>query len=342
MAGPRALRPSAALGVLDKWILRMSRTEGRLIGLSVLRIILGASTAIFYLSDYGHRQFFWGPHAYITMADASNHKISHFSFFFVAGGSQIWFEIVFNLGILVAILFAIFGGRVLAICHVVFLWSLYTRNPDILEGGDNLARILAIFMVFTVTNAYFAPGARKRRAKPAVAAGRPQVRTLLHNVAAFLIVFQIAVLYFWAGYWKVVGSVWRQGVAMYYISRINGFHMFGSYSTVMSNPYLGTAVSYFTTFIEVAFPFAIISRRAWMRKLETFALEGLHLGIMAFMGLVCFGLIMIGADLVSLTDDDYRSLWSRAQPLAVRARSRIGVHVPRTTAAPKPLTPEGG
>ena len=106
-------------------------------------------------------------------------------------------------------------------------------------------------------------------------------------------------------------------------------------------------MSYFTTIIEVAFPFAVFGRRAWLRKLNTFALEGLRLGIIAFMGLVCFGLIMIGADLASLTDDDYRSLRSRLQPMLTRAAARARVRLarapkPAERLAPKPLTPEGG
>jgi hypothetical protein len=44
----------------------------------------------------------------------------------------------------------------------------------------------------------------------------------------------------------------------------------------------------------------------------------MHLGIAAFMGLVCFGLLMIGADCVCLRDEDYRSLWRSLQ--AGRAR----------------------
>jgi len=81
----------------------------------------------------------------------------------------------------------------------------------------------------------------------------------------------------------------------------------------MGNAYLGTAVSYATIFMELAFPFALLSSRAWLRKANTLALEAMHLGIAAFMGLVCFGLLMIGADCVCLRDEDYRSLWKRLQ-----------------------------
>ncbi|MFJ9120171.1 hypothetical protein ACIRJO_32085 [Streptomyces sp. NPDC102394] len=63
----------------------------------------------------------------------------------------------------------------------------------------------------------------------------------------------------------------------------------------MSNAFLTTATSCFTIFIELALPYAILSARSWIRKASTLALKGMHLGIMTCMGLVCFGLLMIGA-----------------------------------------------
>jgi len=293
----------------DKSLMRFSQRETRLIGLSLLRIVMGVATILFYLSDYGNREFFWGPDSYDSHAVASSPGIlprGLFSLFFFSN-SQLWFELVFNVGLLVAVAFTIFGGRSMTLVHAVFLWSIYNRNQDILEGGDNLARILIIFMVLTVTNAYFAPGAKERRARLENRT-QPSAAALLHNVGVFLVLFQIAVLYFYAGYYKISGAVWQQGVAMYYISRINAFHMFGIYSTLMSNAYIGTFVCYFTIAIELGMPFAMLSSRAWVRKAETVFLEGMHVGIMVCMGLVCFGLIMIAADCMVLRDDDYRTM----------------------------------
>ncbi|OIJ92869.1 hypothetical protein BIV25_26280 [Streptomyces sp. MUSC 14] len=42
------------------------------------------------------------------------------------------------------------------------------------------------------------------------------------------------------------------------------------------------------------------------------------MGIIAFMGLVCFGLLMIGADCVCLRDEDYRSLARRFRAVKER------------------------
>jgi hypothetical protein len=51
---------------------------------------------------------------------------------------------------------------------------------------------------------------------------------------------------------------------------------------------------------------------------------------MVFMGLVCFGLIMIGADSVCLRDDDYRSMFR----VAARFRERLSSRLPVPTIAP--------
>lgn len=118
------------------------------------------------------------------------------------------------------------------------------------------------------------------------------------------------------------GKVWQDGVAMYYISRITGFQMSATYTHLMSNAFLTTATSYFTIFIELALPFAILSTRSWIRKANTLALEGMHLGIMACMGLVCFGLLMIGADCTCLRDEDYRSIARRYRSVKDRLVQR--------------------
>ncbi|MDF3298397.1 hypothetical protein [Streptomyces tropicalis] len=159
--------------------------------------------------------------------------------------------------------------------------------------------------------------------------GLPSVSTVLHNLAAFLIVFQTAVLYFAAGYGKITGKMWQDGVAMYYISRITGFETSTTYAHLMSNAFVGTAVCHVTIFIEVALPFAVLSARPWVRKVNTMALEGLHVGIMVCMGLVCFGLLMIGADGTCLRGEEYRSLARRFR--AVKERLLRGGWSPSLT-----------
>ncbi|WP_329287522.1 hypothetical protein [Streptomyces sp. NBC_01455] len=315
---------------LDAMVLRFATRKHRLIGTSLLRVVIGFATILYCLSDYSKRRFLWGPESYNSISTAKS-ALPRWGFsLFLWGHSTVWFEIVFHAVILVSAAFMIFGGRVLALAQAVLMWSLHNRNQDVLEGGDNLAQILILFMVFTVSNAYFAPGAKRRRAEMRELE-RPTTSTVLHNLAAFLIVFQTAVLYFAAGYWKITGKVWQDGVAMYYISHITGFQMSATYTHLMNNAFLGTAISYFTIYVELALPFAILSARSWIRKANTLALEGMHLGIMTCMGLVCFGLLMIGADCTCLRDDDYRSIERHFRSVKDRIMKRS-----------RPLLPERG
>ncbi|MDH6109251.1 hypothetical protein P3T36_000023 [Kitasatospora sp. MAP12-15] len=156
-----------------------------------------------------------------------------------------------------------------------------------------------------------------------------------YNLAAYLVVFQTCMLYLTAGYWKTTGKVWQDGAAMYYISRLSGFEMSTTYAHLMSSAFLGTAICYFTIFTELAFPFAVLSARPWVRKTNTLAIEAMHLGIMACMGLVCFGLLMIGADCACLRDEDYRALYRWAARLkdtvAQRIRPTAGLDLVPTT-----------
>ncbi|AEV86901.1 Sporulation-delaying protein sdpB [Actinoplanes sp. SE50] len=321
---------------LDTFLARISVREHRLIGIALMRIVIGFATILYCLADYDRREFLWGPTSYYSAGVARTALPHHGFSLFLLSDSRVWFEIVFHLVIVVSLAFMIFGGRSLTIAQAVLLWSLHWRNQDVLEGGDNLAQIVIIFMIFTVSNAYFAPGARNRRERM-LAREAPVLRTAVHNLAAYLMVFQICVLYFMAGYWKVTGEQWQDGVAMYYISHVTGFALSSTYAALMSNAFIGTAVTYFTVFTELAFPFAVLSVRGWVRKTVILAIEGMHLGIMVFMGLVCFGLLMLGADSVCLRDDDYKTMYRYALRLRdatlARYRRRFTAPVPSAVVA---------
>ncbi|WP_280716631.1 hypothetical protein [Kitasatospora sp. MAP5-34] len=313
---------------LDALVLRLACQERRLIGLAMLRIVIGFATVLYCLADYDRRQFLWGPTSFHS-AEVASKLLPKWGFsLFLVSNSQLWFELLFHAVIVVSIAFMIFGGRALTLAQAVLMWSLHFRNQDVLEGGDNLAQILILFMVFSVSNAYFAPGAKQRRARMRAENG-PTVGTAVHNLAAYLVVFQTCMLYLTAGYWKITGKVWQDGAAMYYISRLSGFQMSTTYAHLMSSAFLGTTICYFTIFTELAFPFAVLSARPWVRKTNTLAIEAMHLGIMTCMGLVCFGMLMIGADCACLRDEDYRALYRWAVRLkdtvAERIRPSVGL-----------------
>jgi len=316
----RAVR---SIHMVDRWLLWVGTTEHRLIGLSILRLVVGICGVEYYVSDLGHRDMLWGPNAYISISDARGTLPEPLTSLYFWSHSEVWFNAVFFVGLAVAALFTVYGGRALTFVHLIFMWSIYDRNQDVLEGGDNLVRIILIFMVFAVTNRYLTPRSKSLRQRASAPATRPQLRylsTSAHNIAATLIVFQVVVVYAVAGYYKLTGSMWNTGVAAYYVSHINQFTMFGLYPSAMNNLWLGWFVSTFTIVVECAVPFVIVTRRRWLREMVVAGLESMHVGIIVCMGLVAFGLIMIGADFTLLKDSDYRNLGARAR----RIRHRRG------------------
>ncbi|MBJ7291752.1 hypothetical protein [Williamsia sp.] len=330
-----------ASDVIDRWLLRVGTTEHRLIGLSILRLVVGVCGVEYYVSDLGHRDMLWGPNAYISIADARGTLPEPLTSLYFWSHSELWFNAVFFVGLAVAALFTVYGGRGLTFVHLIFMWSIYDRNQDVLEGGDNLVRIILIFMVFAVTNRYLTPRSKSLRKRSFAPAHRPQWRylsTSAHNIAATLIVFQVVVVYAVAGYYKLTGSMWNTGVAAYYVSHINQFTMFGLYPSAMNNLWLGWFVSTFTIVVECAVPFVIVTRRRWLREMVVAGLESMHVGIIVCMGLVAFGLIMIGADFTLLKDSDYRNLGARVRRIRQRRR-RAATGTPvadETTAQERP------
>ncbi len=319
---------------LERW-----RTEPlRLRGMALCRIFLGIAGIDFYVSNFDQRALLFGPNG---MESAPFFRIAqHHAFLpslYGLTSSTVGFQVLYDLGIAVALAFTVVGGRWLTLAHGVLLWSLYDRNGLILDGGDNLAAILVILLLFVVTDAYYSPLAGRRRQQ--LGARRRTVgsttRVLVHNAAVAAVTFQVAILYFCAGAWKVVGGLWQDGTAMYYVSRTLDFR-FVPLGWLATNALTVTALSYFAIVANLGFPIGIILPR--LRPVTVANAIAMHLGIIVVMGLTGFGLTMIGADLACVTDRELEQL----RRGIVRIREAVRHRVRSTAAAPAaPLTAGG-
>lgn len=311
---------------------RHATIRGRLVGLALLRVLTGLYAAHFLLADYSRRAFFWGPHGMLPYRDFLG-EIQAGQFSVLAVSSASWyFQLVYHLSVLVVVAFTVCGGRTLTVLLAVVLWSFGLRNWEMLQGGDVLAKILVIFLAFTTTDAYLSPWAARRRQRLALARGRRGLGTVLHNAATFLIVFQVVTVYFVAGLLKLQGARWLDGTAMYYVAHVPQYSFFAPFTALTSHGSVTTLISYGTLALEVGFPVIVLARGRLVREAGVLSAEAMHVGIIGAMGLVRFGLIMIGADAVCLRDDDYRALraqlgraWRRlrtSRPLASVATAR--------------------
>ena len=191
--------------------------------------------------------------------------------------------------------------RLAAAAALVLEFMLETRLPELLDGGDNITRIVLLYMVFLL---------------PPRAAGRARgLGTFLHNVAVLAIGAQLCVVYLTAGFMKASGTRWSQGTALYLVSQVEWFSLPTS-RWVFKNPVLTTFATYGTVFFQLWFPIVIFSR---LKSLWVLIGVGLHVGIAYTMGLVPFSTVMIGLELFLIDDIE----WQRFETLAARLRERF-------------------
>lgn len=280
----------------------------RLRGMALCRIGLGIAGIDFYVSNFGQRELLFGPDGIVdahTFSAMQQHAF--LPSLYAASTSGWWFQSVYAVGLMVAILFTVIGGRPLTLLHGVFLWSLYDRNGFILDGGDNLASILVILLLLVVTDAYYSPMApRRRRQVCGEAPGRwTRMAVPIHNAGVVAVTVQVATVYVCAGLWKVAGGLWQDGTAMYYVSRTLDFQ-FVPLGFLATNAITVTALSYFAVVANLGFPLGLVVPS--LRPVTVANALLMHLGIIVVMGLTGFGLTMMAADLACLTDAEYEAL----------------------------------
>ncbi|MGW1539526.1 HTTM domain-containing protein [Streptomyces sp. NPDC002309] len=144
------------------------------------------------------------------------------------------------------------------------------------------------------------------------------IADVLHNGALFVIMAEACLIYATAGWYKVQGSRWQDGTAVYYPLQLDYFSPWPALADLLSSS--GTVImliTYGTVIVQVAFPFTLFDRRVKNVLLAVMIIE--HAVIAVVLGLPFFSLAMIAADAVFLPTSFLRRLehWS------ARARGRL-------------------
>ncbi|CAM5243403.1 HTTM domain-containing protein [Streptomyces avidinii] len=142
---------------------------------------------------------------------------------------------------------------------------------------------------------------------------------LLHNAGMLVIMVEVCLIYATAGWYKIQGSRWQDGTALYYPLGLDYFSPWPALSALVAGS--GTLVmllSYGTVVVQVAFPFTLFNRRIKNVLLAVMMLE--HAGIAVLLGLPFFSMAMIAADAVFLPTGFL--VWLGAR-VAVRRRRAV-------------------
>ena len=279
----------------------------RAVSVSVARCGLAAGLTHFYLSNYQHRRFLWGSDGLLSHAGwiRPGNPLGAVSPY------RLWpdefgFEVLFHLALFLGLAFGLFGGRLLSGANWFMLTGLHGQNPLLLDGGDNLLRLLLLFLVLTDNNLYLAVGARRRRERLRHRPGGRSARFFVHNCGVLLMVFQVLALYGAAVLWKLAGDPWRDGTALYYVSRATEFAYRPPPSFLVENPVLVTLLTYGVIVSQVAIVWFTVRRKRPFLVLGT-ALA-LHIGIAVSMGLITFSVVILSADAVLVGDAAWMAL----------------------------------
>jgi hypothetical protein len=157
------------------------------------------------------------------------------------------------------------------------------------------------------------------------------VGNIVHNGAMAVIVAEVCLIYSTAGWYKIQGSRWQDGTALYYPLHLDDFTPWPALSHALAGSgVLVVLITYGTVIVQVAFPFTLFNRRVKNVLLVFMMLE--HASIAVVLGLPFFSLAMIAADAVFLPTGflrwaGERAVWAvrgRPAPQAVIHRQRTG------------------
>ncbi|WP_425556329.1 HTTM domain-containing protein, partial [Kitasatospora nipponensis] len=147
--------------------------------------------------------------------------------------------------------------------------------------------------------------------------------TMVHHCAMLVIAVQVVLVYATAGWYKVQGSRWQDGSALYYPLHLDYFTPWPGLSALLgSSALLVFLFSYGTVLVQVAFPFTLLNRRLKNVLLALMITE--HLAIAVLLGLPFFSLAMVAADAVFLPTTLLLWVGARVRRSASGRRRRQG------------------
>ncbi|GAA0437622.1 HTTM domain-containing protein [Agaribacter marinus] len=309
---------------MNKIYEKLSTQKHMLMGTSLIRIAFGLLILYFYFIHYGQRRFLWGPngmqdHETLTKQLFTTNNFSIYQL----NDSLLYFEIIFHIGVVIAFFFTIgFMGRLTAILNFIFIWSLQHANVLILDGGDNVMRIILFYLLFANTTAFFSVDGYRRKQKVSSITLSPSLFNAFHNLAVLASIIQVSFMYLTSGMHKIMGEVWQNGTALYYILQVDEYtHPFFK-ELIISSDFLLLIGAYGAIFAQITYPFLLFNR--YTRYIAIFNIIAMHIGIAIVMGLFTFSATMISIQLVLLKNEEYERAYTAVKRLLSKLRLRKG------------------
>ena len=294
--------------------------------LAVLRIAFGLTVTAWTLTQLPVLFTFYGPDGLLPQPPA----IGPWQWGLLTTLNSVPGLAVVFLATLVAAIALTIGAspRVAAVVVLLGLIAFERRNPYVLNSGDVLLRVMAVYLVFAPSGESLSwdRWRRDRATFWEFPRRAPWAMRMLQ--------VQVSIIYLAAVWAKVQGDVWRNGTAVSYALRMLDQLRAPSPEVVAANGLLTEWLTFATLLIELS-----VAILVWNRRLRPWVLGAgalLHLGIEVFIMVGFFSIGMWVLYLVFLTPD-----WTERRLLGLRdrwraRRARTGSRT--ATDAPEPVS----
>lgn len=142
-----------------------------------------------------------------------------------------------------------------------------------------------------------------------------------HNGALLVMIVEVCLIYATAGWYKIQGTRWQDGTAVYYPMHLDYFAPWPALGHLLSSSgVLTLLITYGTVMVQVAFPFTLFNRR--VKNVLLVAMITEHLSIAVLLGLPFFSFAMITADAIFLPTAAL--VWLGARASGVGRRLGLG------------------
>ena len=305
--------------LFESWILTDKRS---LYGASLARILSGCSVMGILITNFRVRNLLFGQGSvWNKPLQESNAKMYWPPRVIVDHMGNTMFLFYYLAVIFVALLFVLgwhtrLVGPLMLIGHV----SIIERIPVLGDQGDNILRVGLLLLLFMHTSEHWSLDAR-RRARTESVPNRSfgavvhnlynSQRVLprwftngLHNVVLIALAWQLMIIYFSAGMFKVKGELWSHGTALYYPLQLQEYKPFPFLTDAFTH--VGVVVgfaTYLAVIVQLLFSLALI--HPITRRIAIFCALMFHLSIAILMALPWFSLSMIAFDAIFVSTSTF-------------------------------------
>ncbi|MBZ0308125.1 MAG: hypothetical protein K8I82_18815, partial [Anaerolineae bacterium] len=191
--------------------------------------------------------------------------------------------------------------RLMTVLNFIFLLSIHERNLYILDGSDNVMRVVSFWCMFIPLGKHYSVDVVRRRLKSYCQTQNPAVLRvpaeprLTFVFPVRMLQLQIALIYLFTFILKLPGDAWKEGDAVYYALQLQSLTLPTGDWVLQNAPYWTLqAVNYFTLVVESSFIFLVFLPflQPYLRIMGLLMGFLLHAGIALLMSIPNFSTLM--------------------------------------------------